>query len=270
MEILSERPVDMITEEIAARTEPGRGEKILWLHGYTLDSSTWGKLWRLLPDWHHIGIDLPGHGSSAPIEDKSNIRDLGRNLGELCKDQGIEHLVALSFGTITAIQIAIELPDHFKSITLGAPALAGGPQDPEMAKTYSKLIFLYKMAGATQALNDLWLSCPAWQGMEKQPGLKREIAEIVSRHSWAELESFSKMQQFFSPPQKEADLATIVSPVSVIIGEHEMPAFKEVAQILKRNLSSYQEFVLPGAYHLCLLQSPEESSRIISEQIIKK
>ena len=51
-------------EGLSARVQPGSGPKVIWLHGYTLNSSVWLPLWRRLPGWTHIGIDLPGHGAS--------------------------------------------------------------------------------------------------------------------------------------------------------------------------------------------------------------
>src|SRR4029077_8416311 len=45
----------------------GSGPTVLWIHGYTLDSSLWADLWQRLPGYRHIGVDLPGHGSSGPV-----------------------------------------------------------------------------------------------------------------------------------------------------------------------------------------------------------
>ena len=84
MEILSKLPVEKITDEFTGRIEPNNSDKILWLHGYTGDSSIWGEIWSMLPGWYHIGIDLPGHGSSTPMAENSNLRDLGQRLGKVC------------------------------------------------------------------------------------------------------------------------------------------------------------------------------------------
>src|SRR5262245_51575468 len=113
---------------------PGESDKVLWIHGYTVDSTVWQDLWALLPGWHHIGIDLPGHGGSRQLQDGEDLPSLGRDLGQLALEHDVRHLVALSFGTVIALQIAIEFPTSFASMVLGAPALAGGPQDPEVER----------------------------------------------------------------------------------------------------------------------------------------
>ena len=54
-------------EGFAVRTAgtPLSGPAVVWIHGYTMDSSTWEELWALLPGWFHIGVDLLGHGGQG-------------------------------------------------------------------------------------------------------------------------------------------------------------------------------------------------------------
>ena len=257
-----------LTNDIAARVSPGDKDTVLWLHGYTLDSSSWEEIWSLLPGWRHIGLDLPGHGASAAIKRGASVKELGQQLAEVCRQQHIQHLVALSFGTITALQIAIELPDYFKSITLGAPSMAGGPQDQEMTQTYSKLIFMHKMLGRSDAIHQVWLNSPAWKGIESRPGLKDTLTVLVKNHSWAELDSFDLMKQFFFPPQQVSDFQHIRTAINVIVGEHEMPAFKEVAALIAENAQNVTLSDLPGAYHLCMLQKPEEAAKLVEKNLM--
>lgn len=269
MEIISKLPVEKITDDFAGRIEPNNSDKILWLHGYTGDSSIWGEMWSLLPGWYHIGIDLPGHGSSTPMAENSNLQDLGHRLGKLCIEQDIHHIVALSFGTITAIQIAIAFPDLYASIVLAAPTFTGGPQDPEMAKTYTRLIFFYRMVGPTQALLDYWMSSPALKGIERHPGLKEALYSVIANHSWTEMETYSKLQQYFYPPQKTDDIAKIQSPMLILIGEYEMPALKKAANIIAQQVSKCRIHELPDTHHLCMLQTPEQSALQIDAHLRK-
>ena len=121
---------------LAARIVPGPGTKVLWIHGYTLDSSSWQTLWELLPDWYHIGIDLPGHGSSLPLGVGDDLQSLARRVGQLALEHEVQHLVALSFGTLIALQIAIEFPSAFSSLILGvieSPAFQMGRVEATVA-----------------------------------------------------------------------------------------------------------------------------------------
>ena len=95
-------------DDIAMIRADGGGDGVLWIHGYTLNAGIWAELWRLLPGWRHIGIDLPGHGRSAPLAPGETLRGLARRLNRLAAEQGVRHLVALSFGGMIALQMAIE------------------------------------------------------------------------------------------------------------------------------------------------------------------
>lgn len=260
MQILSDLPVVEIADGLAGRVQPGAGDKILWLHGYTVDSSSWGDMWRRLPGWQHIGIDFPGHGASEPLANAQDLPTLGRRLGQLCIDQDIRHIVALSFGTITATQIALEFPTFFSTVVLSAPSLAGGPQDPEIAQVYVKLFQLYYQSGAGPAMRDVWMGCRVWAGIDKVPGLREELASLVDRHSWAEMRSFA-MRVFTHPPQEESALRHVQAAVLVIIGDRELPAFRTVAHTLQNVLPQCQLLELADADHLGMLQHPELAAR---------
>jgi len=244
----------------------GEGPRVLWLHGYTLDSTSFQTMWSLLPGYRHYGVDLPGHGRSAPIAPGETLRTLGRRVADFCRAEDIEHLVALSFGTLTATQVVIEAPDLFASVTLAAPSLAGGPQDPEVGRTYARLGALYHSVGPGPALTDTWMNAIAWRGVEKQPELQREMRRLVERHRWSELRDWG-MQRLLQPPQTAEQLGRVQSPALVLIGELDLPAFHACADILQRCLPRCRRVTLAETGHLCMLESPRPSAVAIHEHL---
>ncbi|MCE5333477.1 MAG: alpha/beta hydrolase [Desulfobacteraceae bacterium] len=263
----SPMPLVSLADGISGRLQPGGGDSVIWLHGYTLDSSSWAEIWSLLPGWNHIGPDLPCHGASEPVSGWKGLRDLANRLGRLCIERDVRHLAALSFGTITAIQMLIQFPEVFASAVLAAPAIAGGPSDPGMAHAYSKLFGLYRRHASSGELQRTWMDSPAWKGIEKRPGLGEDLRALVARHSWAELGSLAWMLQFTSPTQKESNLMQIRTPILVLVGEHEMEAFRQNAQLLLNTVPGCRRHELADADHLCVLQTPERSARLIDEHI---
>ena len=266
MSILSDLPVVELAAGLAGRVQPGEGDKVLWLHGYTIDSSMWGDMWRRLPGWHHIGVDLPGHGASEPIDQMGDLATLGRRLGQLCVAEDIRHIVAISFGTITAIQIAIEFPAHFASIVLSAPALAGGPHEPEIGEVYMRLVQIYLQTGPGPRMREVWMGCRICNGIDQVPGLRASLASLVDRHSWAEIKGYG-MLRFTQPPQVESALRRIQAAVLVIIGDRELPAFRTVTQTLQQVLPRIQVREFADADHLGLLQHPELAARSIDAHL---
>lgn len=253
---------------IVARHAPGDGDRVLWIHGYTMDSSIWGELWALLPAWDHVGIDLPGHGASRPLRADDDLPTLGRRVGELALAHGVRHLCALSFGTILALQMAMELGGTFGSVVLGAPALAGGPDDAAVAARYRELALLYREKGSGPHMAELWMSSPpdTFKGLDSRPGAKRLMTELTARHTWRELEDFS-MVRLTTPPQTEDGVRGIESDVLVLVGENDMPAFKQCAEAIVSWTSSGRRLDLPSLGHLPMLEAPEIAARLIHEHL---
>jgi len=242
-------------EGLAARVAPGPGDPILWLHGYTLDSSSWSELWDLLPERHHIGVDLPGHGASLPLDPRLDLPALARRIGEIALERRVRHIVALSFGTILALQIAIEFPAAFQSLILGAPALGGGPQDPEVGTRYGELAALYRRCGFTPELRRLWMQSPPdiFKGAEAHPALWSRLWKTVGRHPWWEIEdgSYSRLSNH---PQSREDLQKVRAATLLLVGENELAPFKRCAELIRRSIPGCRRVYLPVLGHLCLLE----------------
>jgi len=245
---------------IAARTWPGSDEAVLWIHGYTMDSSTWQPLWQRLPDWTHIGIDLPGHGSSAPMDAWGSVTDLARQIGARALDLGIRHVVGLSFGGMVAVQIAIEYPDSFASFAMGSPGLLGGPQAPGTPERYRDLAALYRQRGPGPWMTELWMHAPPdiFKGAAAHPALWQQLAGCIGRHTWQELGTGAMSRMMGrTPPQTTARLRQVLTPTLLMVGDAEMPAFLETAAIMQRVLPHGTLVRMPGAGHLGLLELPE-------------
>ena len=109
---------------LAAFATRGRGEGVLWLHPYTMDATVFGELWRRLPEWRHLAVDLPGHGASRGLVPGDGLAGLTQELGRFAEEEGVRHVVGLSFGTLVALQLAIAEPAAYASLVLSAPGLA--------------------------------------------------------------------------------------------------------------------------------------------------
>jgi 3-oxoadipate enol-lactonase len=251
---------------VVAHARPSSGTKVLWIHGYTLDSASWREMWRRLPGWHHVGLDLPAHGASAPIGPDDDLRQLGQRVAAFCREQEIRHVVALSFGTLTATQAAIEAPDWFQAMVLGAPTLAGGPSDPQVAASYFQLHQLYRTVGPGPAMKAAWMSCIAWKGIDELPELREELGALVAAHQWTEIAEWG-ITRLLQPPQAEDDLRRIQTPLRILIGDRDLPAFHAAAEVLMRTVPRCDHIVLEDTDHLCMLQSPEPSARHIESHL---
>jgi pimeloyl-ACP methyl ester carboxylesterase len=260
--------VNELVDGLALRELPGPGDRVLWLHGYTLDATSWVDLWRRLPEWHHLGVDLPGHGASRPLRTTEDLPSLARMIGGAALTRGASHVVALSFGTLIALQIAMEHPGAFRSITLGAPALGGGPQDPEAERTYEMLHRLYRKDGLGAHLTTTWMEkpSPVFRHVNRESELWPKLVSLVSQHRWEEL-SGGSMQRLSGHPQAEPAIRRITAPILIVLGENDMPAFHRCGEIIRRSARAARRVYLEGAGHLCMLESPERAGAIIDSHL---
>jgi pimeloyl-ACP methyl ester carboxylesterase len=253
---------------LAAWTRAGDGDTLLWFHGYTMDSTIWLELWRRLPSFSHVGVDFPGHGASRPLRRGEDLPALARRIGELALERGIRHLVALSFGTMVALQVAIEHPRAFASLVLGAPALGGGPQDALVARRYGEVAFARRKLGPGPHLTALWMRSPpdVFKGAESRPALWERLAAVIDRHGWSELDD-GGMQPLAAHRQVEADFARVGAATLVLVGEHDLAMSKLSADLLMCRLPACRRVDLPGLGHLCLVEAPERTAGLVERHV---
>lgn len=230
-----------------------------------MDARIWEPLWRRLTGFRHVGIDLPGHGGSRPLRPGTRLGDFGRAVMEIADATEATHLVGLSFGGTVALQAAIDNPRRFSSICLASPGLAGGPQDDEAATCNIELMSIAKQRGIGPWLAERWMSVPPaiFEGARKHPELFGQLEHIVGGHSFSELldESMAMIQHDHQSPRA---IAEIQSPTLLLIGEHDMEAFKRSAQLIHRQLKTSSRVYMPGCGHLGILEDPEQGARLIT------
>ncbi|MFF0739443.1 alpha/beta fold hydrolase [Streptomyces sp. NPDC004111] len=248
----------------------GSGPTVLWVHGYTMDSTLWRPLWELLPGLRHVGVDLPGHGGSAPLEPGTTLPALAARIRSVARAEGAARLVGLSFGSTVALQMAIDAPDLTERLVIGAPTPAGGPPDPAARKRYIEMLMLRRMRGAAAAdgLADLWMSAPPdiFRGTEQHPALRARIRSVVARHSWAELDN-GAMAALSAHVHTPGDLARIGADTLALTGSADMPVFHANAALLADTVPRCRTGVVPDSGHLPFLERPEEVAGQLAAQL---
>ncbi len=259
-------PLINLGDGLAGRVSASGGEPVLWIHGYALDSSSWSELWDLLPGWRHIGVDLPGHGHSLPLPPGEELPSLGRRLGTLALARNVRHVVGLSFGTLVALQMAIEFPTAFATLVLGSPLAEHGANDELFWKRYRELVTMYRMAGHGEHLRGrLMLVEPSvFEGAAAQPGLWPRLWDIVGRHAFWDLED-AALIRLGNRLQSDVHLHSIESAVLLVRGDREGAAAGRHAERLSRALRNRRCVHVLGAGAHSLLEAPGISAAAIDD-----
>lgn len=252
---------------IHTRVREGDGDPVLWFHGYTMDSRVWAPLWELVPG-HHIAIDLPGHGASRPLRTDESLDGLADTLATLAVDAGARRLVAMSFGTVVALQVALRRPGAFDTVVLSAPGLAGGPTDPLVEMRYATLSLIHARHGPGPHMTRSWMRSPPdlFAGVNARPPVRDAVAAVIDDHGWAELTS-GAMTSLVDTCQDAAALSRITATTHVILGSEELPAFRACATVIAGAVPHCTVTEVPGAGHLALLEEPALVAPIITRAL---
>jgi pimeloyl-ACP methyl ester carboxylesterase len=261
-------PLVKLADGLAARIRPGPGDNVLWLHDYPLDSSSWGKLWEMLPEWHHIGVDLPGYGVSPPLRPSEDLSGIAERIAGVAISQDVRHLIALGFGSTIAMQMVIRNPGIFTTLVLASPAIGGGPFNDEVVALYLELQTMFRIYGFGAYLRECLMEPPSilFRGLHDEPDLWNCLWRIVGRHGWWELTDGS-LFRFMNHQQSASQLRQVEARTLVLVGEHDLIATRKCAEIIVRAIpqSRYRELKETG--NLCILQDPKTAYEAIREHL---
>ena len=261
-------PLVNLGDGLAGRVAPGPGERVLWIHGYALDSRSWGELWDLLPDLHHVGVDLPGHGRSLPLPNGQELPELACRIARQALSHGVRHVVALSVGTLVALRMAMDHPGTFASLVLGSPVPPSTAAGEPFWRRYRELANMHRMAGHGEHLRGrLMVVEPSlFSGARERPALWDRLFKIVGEHPFWDL-SDASLVRLARRCETAAQLKGVAAPTLVVAGEKDAPSGRRRAARLARGLPRCERLALPGVSRLSLLEAPEAAARAIGSHV---
>jgi abhydrolase domain-containing protein 6 len=117
--------------------EGGQGETVLLIHGFQSNKDIWIRMAKQLTKHYHvIAIDLPAHGDSTILMDKSYTvpEQAKRVIAIMDKLQLTQpvHVMGHSMGGAIAFHVAYLAPSHVKSLALMSSAGVISPQPSEL------------------------------------------------------------------------------------------------------------------------------------------
>ncbi len=67
----------------------------------------------------------------------------------------------------------------------------------------------------------------------------------------------------YQPPETIERLAEICCPTLVVTGEHDLPDFQYIAEILAAGIPGARRVVMPGCGHIPPMEEPEAFNRLL-------
>ncbi|HJR67665.1 MAG TPA: alpha/beta hydrolase [Gemmatimonadaceae bacterium] len=241
----------------------GRGRTVVLIHGWAQDLTIWDdQVMALSPRYRVLRYDRRSYGSSTghadPTADPDDLRIL---LDSLKIPSAI--VLGLSAGARTALNFAVAFPERVSALVLygSGPPAGFQPMAPEpgsnprfdIAKNYG-LDSLRKWVEGTGF---------HWEP-PNNPGYRRRVDRMWSRYDGRDLLD-RRPPSGRIPVAGMNDLAKIRVPTLIVVGDHERPLLRLVADTLTQRIPDARQVVIAEAGHGIHFAQPERFNAALLE-----
>ena len=248
---LSAASVDGV--EIQSKSS-GSGPTIVFVHGWTCDSSSWdGQVSEFAKDHRVVTLDLPGHGrSGSPADGKLSMDLFARAVEAVRAEAGADRIVLVghSMGAPVIRQYAHLFPERvaglvavdgpldmraFNDLPAGFPPPLTGPEGLEAREGMIRSMFIAETPAALQdKILKMMLAAP-------------------------EATAVGAMNAMFDPAIRWTDV-TRAPALSVYAGTAQVPN----AATTKELYPNHEATQLAGTGHFLMMEKPAEFNRLLA------
>ena len=235
----------------------GSGDTVVLIHGNAGDHRHWNNQFEYLASrFRVIRYDVRGYGkSSVPIigAPYSDSADLAALLDYL--DIGDAHIVGWSMGSGVAFDFATAFPERAKSLVSVGPWVNGYASEAvdalivQMGAVADAVAEGGALAGSN-AFTDLVLGESIFK--ESADEFMRKVG---SEYSWWAFANPS--QAIPMEPSPASQLSNLAMPVLVITAEYDLPACREIGDLINSTVPNARQVVLQNTGHLMHIERPD-------------
>jgi pimeloyl-ACP methyl ester carboxylesterase len=219
----------------------GEGPPVLLIHGGLAHADVWGaQVADLMADHTVIVADSRGHGRSSRTEEPYGYHLMASDYLALLDHLGIDKvdLVGWSDGGIIGLDIALSNPERLNRLFAHAANVTvdGVAPGVETNPVFGAYI---ERAGSDYAR------------LSRTPDQFESFVEQIGA-MWAS-----------QPTWTDAELATITTPVAVVLGDHDEAITREHTEHMAAVIPGAELVILPEVSHFALIQAPDEYNAAI-------
>lgn len=236
----------------------GRGDSVVFLHGFPLDRRIWQAQLAALSDHHRVlAPDFTGFGRSVNNE-PFTIESLASNIHTFVEQLGAKPcvLVGLSMGGYVALAYAKHYPDDLRGLILvDTKAEADNVQQKEGR---AKMIELAKSQGAMAVAEQMMPKMLAPGTQQSRPEVVKSLRRIMEDCNPQTIQyALAAMRD---RPDRSGELASIKVPTLVIVGEADAITPPEGAEKMAGAIPGAKLEIIRGAGHMSPMEQPEQVS----------
>jgi 3-oxoadipate enol-lactonase len=245
----------------------GSGPALLLLHAGLGDRRMWDdQIPAFAAHFTVIRFDARGFGDTImPPTPYSPSGDAFALLDHL----GIEraHLVGVSMGSQTAIEMAVAAPERISALVAVA-ARTGTPVSPALRAGWDHVNELFEagdIAAAVEYELRMWVDGPDRGPEEVDPRMRERVREMNA--ALFARDDDEGEERPLDPPAADR-LAQITAPTLIVYGDKDLMDVRQAAAPLAAAIPGARLVVIPDAAHLPQMERPEEFNRVVLEFLL--
>lgn len=249
----------------------GKGpEPALLLHCALAHSKIWTPLASCLSDRLSMTApDMPGHGRSAPWDNRRDLHDQVTAIAKACLGKG-GHVIGHSFGATVALRLAMEEPDKVRSLTLIEPVLFAAAKESDL-RVFRRYLETSQGFGAALAQGDwavaaadfigIWGDGRPWDTLsEKEQSVFCTQMPFIHETEPCLIEDANGLLTEGRPE-------SIRCPTRLIRGSETEPVIAAIHKTLECRIPQAIDVVVEGAGHMVPLSHPDKVAEVVEEMI---
>jgi 3-oxoadipate enol-lactonase len=243
----------------------GDGIPVVLVHGHALDTRMWDDQVPALADVATVvRYDARGFGRST--RDPETPYSHADDLWCLADHLGIESavLVGLSMGGRTVVEATLAAPERVRALVLLDALLDGVRWDPD-SKRGMDAIGEGLRAGGLEAARAALLRHGFFVPALRDPDVARRLTEIIGDYSG---EAWTSPDPHLPHPPSIELLGTITAPTTVVVGELDVPCFREMSEVLADRIPGARLVTAPDAGHMVNMEAPETVNALLREIVL--
>jgi len=234
----------------------GRGEPVVFLHGFSLDSRMWKAQHPLAKEFRLVLQDRRFHGRSEAVSTTPGSAEAAADVIALLDHLKIRaaHLVGHSAGGAVALEVALRYPDRVRSLVLVAAGIEGIRTPREAMASFMKGLERMKTEGK-KGFVESWLADPLLKPVADRP----EVRQMLEAFN---IEAMMKFPFRPPPPPTQLDrLGDVKVPTLVQIGDADAAHLVEASDTAAKKIAGAKKISYPGAGHMLPMEAPEKFNR---------
>ena len=247
--------------------EGGKGETILFVHGFGMEKDGWGLFLKPFSKYYRLIVpDLPGFGENSRVESSDyGVPSQVKRLNRFVETIGVNrfHLVGSSMGGYIAGFYASEYPEKVKSLALFNPAGVKSPAPSDMWRRYAErgeIALLYK---TKQGFEDLLALL--FYGVPPVPGPCKNYFAALGGSNYAFYGKVLRDLEQGGMFQLEPRLSRVEARTLVLWGANDRILHVSAAEKFRKGLKNVKVVILDQCGHVPFFEKRKETTKVYQD-----